>query len=1184
MSVKPRYFSSLFVAALILSSQLCGCGGGGSTGGTTGTTTPASLTLSVDPSAAVVAPGTTFSVLVNATETGTTATPSITLGTLPAGLTSTQTFPLSVPPAGALVSFAAASSMTPGTYSVSISGNAAAATATVNPSIQIATGAATGPTFASASNYEFNVPQGGSITPSETFEVVGGSYYNVSLSATGLPAGVTASFSPQVVQPGVPFTVTLSASNAAVVAQNVQWSLIGTPPAGMTPTSLNYLLLDVTPPSGIAWTNRTTYASTRATPDAAVYDPAHQLIYSSNTTWNRIDVISNTTHGLVKSIPVRDPRGLDISIDGTTIWVATGSQVMYGIDTTTLKATRYQLPRLGTAATSWEGAQVLSLADGTVMLVFGVTSWETNNLTAIWTPTNNTLTQVLPPTVWANTYGWMVVARSGDGKKVFSIGSDEGETSFTYDVASKTMSTPISLSSFGYASLASVNQDGSRIAIASYSGFDLYDGNLNWIGALPGDGGWGSFPMENLFDGGSVFSADGSTLYEETLPDNIPFILTINVATQQIASIAPAMPVIPVLTQLSPPFYLPVPFAVDSTGMVLGVEYHGIAFDDAAVNINYVSSLPGSQTSLNSLGINGGNSGPLSGGTQIAGGYDYWLTHDVYFGGTKGAASSVPNNSVNSFDLIAPPASTSGPVDIKLLYPDGTEVYDPQIFTYGTTVQDAILSGSPPQGAVPGQLDAFGLPLDPTQDTVTIGGLSATVTSKVTQYPPYTGEQSAMSLAYIVPSGTPGWADLKVTTPTGSGTLPKAVFYAKSVDDYAMTDTATFVLYDSYRNNLYLSAGDHIDVFSLASNSFTTPLQPPAIGASKQFQGLALTPDGKYLLAADLLDRSLAVVDPDTPSSSYAVVVTNETAPWSAPCIAGPLYVAADNQSNAYVVVGGVYGTACGPGGSVSKVNLTSRTSTSVCVASAGFVHSTSDGSLVAFGAGATGTLTLFNPAQQSCTPSATVAGQYGVAASGDGNVFSTARVLVDSSGNNIGRMGDPPVFYSYGSSSVTYNYTPYNSGALPNPILNAAGSLYYWAYPSYIDIVDVQQGMPRLRLSLSETVSSTVSPMTIDSGGQHIYLITNKGLTIVDLGNPPVSIGHLSQTMARAGTQVVVRGSGFETGINATVGGLAATVSYGDTQTLTLTLPAAPVGLEDIVLTNPDGTTYTQANAITVQ
>jgi hypothetical protein len=149
---------------------------------------------------------------------------------------------------------------------------------------------------------------------------------------------------------------------------------------------------------------------------------------------------------------------------------------------------------------------------------------------------------------------------------------------------------------------------------------------------------------------------------------------------------------------------------------------------------------------------------------------------------------------------------------------------------------------------------------------------------------------------------------------------------------------------------------------------------------------------------------------------------------------------------------------------------------------------------------------------------------------------------------------------------------------------LNSAGSLYYWAYPNSIDVIDVQHGTSALRFGLTQTLTTTVAPMAIDSSGQRIFLITNKGLTVVDLGNAPLSVGHLSQTSAGPGMQITVRGSGFENGITATLGGVSAAVTFSDSETITLTVPAVSAGLQDLVLSIPDGKTYTLQSAVSVQ
>jgi hypothetical protein len=51
----------------------------------------------------------------------------------------------------------------------------------------------------------------------------------------------------------------------------------------------------------------------------------------------------------------------------------------------------------------------------------------------------------------------------------------------------------------------------------------------------------------------------------------------------------------------------------------------------------------------------------------------------------------------------------------------------------------------------------------------------------------------------------------------------------------------------------------------------------------------------------------------------------------------------------------------------------------------------------------------------------------------------------------------------------------------------------------------------------------------------------------VVDFGAAPLSMGHVDPQNASPGTQIVVRGSGFDSGTAATVGGVAASVPFTD-------------------------------------
>lgn len=1180
-----------FLLGIFALAGISGCGGGGGTsGGGGGGTNPPPVTLlaSFTPRKLSVNPGTTFPVNVQVSVSGSASTPSITLGTLTTGFTTTSAFPLSVPSQGTTIQLTVASSVAAGNYSIPATVSDAGTSAPATITVQVVSGVSSPAGLATGNEPEIAVKLGGSA--SIQLNLTDGDYADIAISAGGLPMGVTATISPQLAVPLDTITVTLSATSNAPLGSNLPVMITATPEEANAAPSSEIILLDVVPTSGAGWSNQTSFVPTRATPIAAVYDPVHQLIYSANQVWNRIDVISDTTRAVVKTISIRDPRAMVLSIDGSTVWVANGAQGVYAINTSNQTMTYNQLPRFGVSATnqgeSWEAAQILALADGTVMVNFSPYTGNGTEDVAIWNPANNSLTQ---STAFSKA-PWGILARSGDGKHVFSIGGDELETSFVYDVVSGTLSNPISLvgaAGAAYASSVAANFDGSKVAISQIGGpFELFDGNLNFIGNLPGDGGGSSFPAEGQIYGGFVFSADGSTIYEETESTVVPAIVTVDVATQQTVALAPAMPVLPIYVELSSGFFIPVPFAVDANGMVLGIEYEGIAFDDSTAHIIYSPEDPGVPNSEFPYPFL--YTGPIGGGTQLGITTASPLTPDAYFGPTLGASSL----SQDFISITSPPASAAEVVDLKLLYPGGSENFDPQTFTYGTVMKDAIVSASGPSGGVQASLDGFGLPIDPSQDTVMVGGNAATVTSTKTQYPPFTGEQTAMLLSYTVPAGIPGRADLTVKTPSGSSTLSKALLYAQSVTDYPLSDSPTFVLYDRFRNQVYLSGGNHIDVFSLSSMSFATPLSSPASGS--QFQGLSLTPDGSSLLAADLGSGALAVFNPDSPSSSYEISVPGSLGTFNT-CPLGPLFVAADNQENALVVAGSPIAPGpgnCSPGiyssNALYVVNLAKKTSAPStlpgCGATASFISGSHDGSLIAFTANMTGSFRIYQSAQQACIPGASPAQQFDVSTAGDGNVLALDRAFTDTSGNIIGRSAYPTIFYPSAASSVYYNFDPYRGGALLNATLNDAGSLIYWAYPGYIDIVDVQHGTPALRLALTETVTNVSTPMAIDAGGQNIFLITNKGLTVVDLGNSPLSIGHFSQSSSAPGTQIEVRGSGFEPGITATVNGVNAPVTYNDAETLTLTVPSTTSGPQDLVLSNPDGISYTLQNGIIVQ
>jgi hypothetical protein len=1106
-------------------------------------TNPALLALCISPSPVTVFPNSNFSVTVQASEVNANANVMVALGALPSGITApVQSF--QVPMSGTTLHFQAANTTTPGNYDLAFNATAGAATTTADFVFTVSSGPVPAFFFVSPTRTEVGVPIGGSGSIQYQTAVDSSSPldFDITPSATGLPPGTTASFSPNVFSVGQAVTVTLTAANNAPVTQNASVTLTGTASAQVASVTASFLA-DVTQPPGSLPGNRTDFVSTGGTPYRAVYDATHNLIFSSNPDWNRVDVISNVTHKIIKSVPVRWPRDIDITPDNTQVWVQAASQNILSINTSSLQATQYSLPSQAPASSglpvSFSNDALLALSDGTLFVFIEDAGVGGEGQAAIFNPQTNQLNLLTTP---GTITGLSSPMRSGDGNIVYV---PNGDGLKVYSVSQQTFTTFGS----GNYSLNAVNYDGSQIVVNSLAGTRLYNFNLGYaIGPIPGVpiGGFNS-----LNGGGIIFSTDSGKLYE--VAGNL--VLTIDASTLNVLGTAPALAYAGTES----------PFAIDPTGILLSTETFGITFDDATFYQHYAANQP----SVGFAAIISPEAGPLTGGTVSTLDSFPNLTPDVWFGQTRGSV----NLSQGQLTFTSPPSNTPGPVNVKFIFPDGDQAFYPQLFSYSTFPEYAVLSGSSPSGGAPATVLGYGLPLDSAGGTVTVGSAVAQITTVAGQYPPFSGEPFPSTiLSYTFPAGAPGLADLQIATPIGTGTLPKAILYAESVTDYPSSDSFTAVLVDAKRKQVYLSAGDHIDVFSTTSSQFLAPLQPAALGSQKQFVGLALTPDGSQLLAADVLDASLAVINPDTPSSTYAIAFPPQL-PTNA-CPVGPLYVAATSTNLAFVSYGSLPAPACPSSGTLYTADLQTHAvnQTGPCGNALG-IDATSDGNFVVIGDGPC----IYN-AQTNSYVQAQFSGpgyyDLNPAVSGDGSILASGLAFANLNANLLGGVAQPIALY--GLPNSLNQPTP-----LLGPKLNHSGSLYYLSYPNYFEIIDVAHGILRTRFSLTETIQDTASPLAIDSGGRKVYLLTDEGLTVVDLGAAPLSISHDSARAASPGTEVVVHGSGFDSTTSATVGGIAAAASTTDENTLTLTTPALPSGPHDIVLRRSDGATYTFENAV---
>jgi hypothetical protein len=173
--------------------------------------------LAASPSSVSVTEGSSATTTISTSTTaGSAQTVTLSAGGLPAGVTASFS-PASVSSgSSSTLTLTASSTATVGSATVTVTGTAPSGTHTTTVSVTVKAPASNDFSIA-ASPASVNVIQGSSGTSTISTAVTGGAAQSVSLSASGLPAGVTASFSPASVTAGAASTLTLTAASTATV-------------------------------------------------------------------------------------------------------------------------------------------------------------------------------------------------------------------------------------------------------------------------------------------------------------------------------------------------------------------------------------------------------------------------------------------------------------------------------------------------------------------------------------------------------------------------------------------------------------------------------------------------------------------------------------------------------------------------------------------------------------------------------------------------------------------------------------------------------------------------------------------------------------------------------------------------------------------------------------------------------
>jgi IPT/TIG domain len=976
----------------------------------------------------------------------------------------------------------------------------------------------------------------------------------VTVSVQGLPEGVTinnASF-PMNVEAGDAIQITFTAAaTAALGSSNIEFigNAGGAQSIGNLSLQVTLAQVSSTPPL------RTSFANTDASPlslgssiaatKLLVYDSVRQQIFASNTSLNEVDVFSTVTRQQLAAIPVPYPYGIDITADGSAVYVGTFSDFLYVIDPQKLAVVN----RISFAVTpsngSWANSPqaVATLSDGTLALLmdfgdqFGLAD---GTSLIIWNPqTNSTTTLIASPGG-----GLGPLARSGDHSKIAFTFQGSIVPVNLYDVATAKMSTATYTGGGGIPYALALNADGSEVAVGGGLTLQTFDGQMN-----PQQ----SVNIESCF--GLLFSPDGSKIYHSVS------------GVRESVFDAKSLELIGVILDVS--LEGSVPGDIDATGIIYGLADHGVSFIDASFPVLTSDIIGGMDFATPQAGLlNTATPTSFGVGGTVA-------VPSVLFGASPAPrVSAVPFQQGETVSATAPSSPTPGPVNVFVQWPDGLARLQAEDFSYGPWARYIFETGGPPQGGAPIGLAGYGYGWSLGSPQIFVGPNAATISlmTPVSNYiEPYPYQQLEVTLM-TSPPGSPGPADVKIVSPTGTVTAPGAFHFMNQVTSVPLSPNNLMQgVWDESRNQIYFTAGSQIQVYSTVSHQFTTPIAIPNSTAATQLAGIAITPDLSKLLVSDFGDSAVLVIDLNNISSVTSVsTVLPSDAQFNA--TSNPVTLAAANNGKILVAVPNRNITSPGPN-TIREIDLNALTLTprsELQVDASAVIQPALGGSELLFFD--EGEISLYSAATDSFSgqKSLNLGGSRDSAISADGNRIAVEDALADGLMESLGFIGYIDLFVLDANLQFGEKWHP-------------TGSLLYIPIDHGFDIIDGNTGKLRERISLPDVINSatpasygeSIDTLLVDSTGQNVVMITATGVTYVQLDSVPLGIGSATPSFGGAGTVFTLRGSGFTAGTTVSLNGASASVTFVDADTLTVTAPQNSAGAARITLTNSGGETY---------
>jgi IPT/TIG domain len=923
------------------------------------------------------------------------------------------------------------------------------------------------------------------------------------------------------------------------------------------------------------------------------YDAVNKHLFVANRAMNRVEVFSTSDQTRVLQIVLPAASSADVSADGATIWVGTTTEQAVAIDTATLKVkARYPIQPLSPIPNSVfdRPEELLPMSTGKIMMRLRQAA-APQSLLAIWDPASNALTNLtsVQPALFQNGLG--AIARTGDHAKIIVAASDASGELAIFDANGAAIAGPHGLGA-GTIPLVAANPDGSRFAVEFVASgavqIFLLDSALNQIA-----------PPVSFSAQGLAFSRDGNFLYASESVAGLPLIAVFDGHTMRPTGQVPDTSIQGVHSEIE---------EADEAQLLFAISNRGISFIDAT---KPVSALPLSVPSFTPPPAVQPSQGPITGGTAtFLAGQNFESSAQVKFGQQLATIAAV---SAAQIQATAPPSVTNGSVNLTAYFPSGWLAIAPDAFTYGPQILEVLPSAGSKAGGDAVQIYGYGFGSDAAQLTVKMAGAAATV-QKVEDLsalapslaldPSYAFPLQRITL--LTPPGTPALADVSVTSSAGVTTSARAFQYTQSTQVFAKPALYKFILYDQKRQELYLTATDHVDVFDLATAQFhstaiTPPGGPPPNAA---LRGPSLTPDASQLVVADFGAQSIYLFNLDAATGTTVPV-------GGVPGFlnSGPARLAATSAQTVFVAMSGEGGSSAACSGCLSQLNL-SATPPTVQPAPQPEVTTLTGVPLVQADAAGDTVFLAYD---------AVPAGPVGIWSSTAPNQFTTS--LAKESAIDLAAASDGTIFASRTSTSTEIRSTSLTLTAItatseleqiptrvlvPGMTLHPTGALLYQPFltgpapaappatgiQGGVDILDAHTGRLRLRFYLPEPLAALSTDLdalhgsflAVDETGQRIFALTTSGLTIVQLATVPLAIGTISPASAPAsgGATLTIRGSGLQSGATVAINGKSASATFKDMNTLAVTTPPLSPGPQQIVITNPDGNSYSLDAALT--